>query len=82
MAVWINQHSFLLVAAALWFGVAVLLLRDGVRPMDVVALAVLAGAAWAAQALLRPTAATDEARALRAQIGAGRPVLLEFQSPY
>jgi hypothetical protein len=83
MAAWVNQHSFFLAAVAVWIAVAVLLLRDGFRPMDGVALAALALASWAAYALLRPAAgAAGEAEAVRAQIGAGRPVLLEFQSPY
>ena len=83
MAAWVNQHSFFLAAAGVWIAVAVLLVRDGFRPMDGVALAALALASWGAYALLRPApGSTGEADALRAQIGAGRPVLLEFQSPF
>ena len=61
----------------------ILLLRDGVKMADVLALAALAIGAWAAHALLRPGPSTlTEAEAIRAQVGAGRPVLVEFQSPY
>jgi hypothetical protein len=51
--------------------------------MDAVALLALAVATWGAFALLRPAAGeADEVSSIRARIGAGRPVLLEFQSPY
>jgi non-homologous end joining protein Ku len=79
----INQYSFLLAAA---FGLATLafiLLRDGVKAGDLIALASLALGFTAAFALLRPRAsAAPDAEAVLAQIGAGTPVLLELQSPY
>lgn len=78
---WINQHSFLLTAAAALLILAGLLLHDGVRPADLVALGALALGFSAAFAWLRPTPA-DEAAAVPARLAAGRPVLLEFQSPY
>jgi hypothetical protein len=83
MPTWINQNSFVLAAAATILVAAVLLLRDGIRPSDLLALAALAVGMWAAHALLRPPAGSgDEVSAIRAQIGAGKAVLLEFQSPY
>lgn len=83
MAEWINQHSFVLasVVALLLFGGIVV--RAGAKPNDVLALAALAGGLLLASLLLRPGPSTharvDDVRRL---IGAGRPVLLEFQSPY
>jgi hypothetical protein len=83
MPTWINQNSFVLAAAATILVAAVLLLRDGIRSSDLLALAALAAGVWAAQALLRtPAGSGEEVHAIRAQIGAGKAVLLEFQSPY
>ena len=83
MSAWVNQHSFLLTVAAVFLITAILLLRDGVKMADVLALAALAIGAWGAPALLKPGPSTlTEADAIRAQVGAGRPVVVEFQSPY
>jgi len=83
MPTWINQYSFVLAATATILVAAVLLLRDGVRPSDLLALGALAAGVWAAHALLRtPAGSGEEVRAIRAQIGAGKAILLEFQSPY
>jgi len=83
VSAWVNQNSFVLAAAATILVAAVLLLRDGVRTSDLLALAALAAGMWAAHALLRPPAGSGvEIRSIRAQIGAGKAVLLEFQSPY
>lgn len=83
MAEWINQHSFVLVSIAALLGLGGALLRDGARVDDGLALGALAGGLILAYVLLRPGPAThaqvDEVHGL---IGAGRPVLLEFQSPY
>jgi len=79
----VNQYSFLLVAT---FGLATLafiLLRDGVKGSDLIALASLALGFTAAFAILRPRAsAAADTEAVLAEIGAGTPVLLELQSPY
>jgi hypothetical protein len=83
VASWLNQHSFVAASVALLILVAALLFRDGIRLTDLLALATLAAGAWAAYALLKPGPSTsDPAESIRAEIGAGRPVLLEFQSPY
>jgi hypothetical protein len=79
----VNQYSFLLVAAFGLASLAFILLRDGVKGSDLVALASLAVGLTAAFALLRPRAsAAADAEAVLAQIGAGTPVMLELQSPY
>ncbi|HLE23362.1 MAG TPA: hypothetical protein VI701_03565 [Anaerolineales bacterium] len=80
---WFNQHSFLVAAAAALLLLAAVLLRDGLRPADLVALGALCLGLALAYALLRPGEGTRaQAQELRRQIGQGRPVLLEFQSPY
>jgi len=80
---WFNQHSFLVAAAAVFLVLAAILLRDGVRPVDLVALGALGLGLALAFALLRPAASTErQAQLVRAQIGTGVPVLLEFLSPY
>ena len=80
---WFNQHSFLLAAAAALLLLAALLLRDGLRPADLLALGALCLGLALAYALLRPGESTGaQAQDVRRQIGQGRPVLLEFQSPY
>jgi hypothetical protein len=80
---WFNQHSFLIAAGAAILILAAILLRDGVRPSDLLAIGALCLGLALAYALLAPGASTErELSAIRAQIGRGQPVLLEFQSPY
>jgi len=79
----LNHHSYLLVAVTILLVVAFLLLRDGAKPADFLVLAallaLLAGVWW----LIRPDSDAELAVAeVQAQIGNGRPVLLEFQSAY
>jgi hypothetical protein len=80
---WLNQHSFLVAGAAAFLLLAAFLLRDGLRPADLLALGALCLGLALAYALLRPGDGTPvSAQELRRRIGQGRPVLLEFQSPY
>lgn len=81
MPSWINQHSFLITGAAAMVLLAAVLLRDGYRPGDGLALGALALGLALAYFLLRPGRATM-AEDARQEIGRGTPVLLEFQSPY
>lgn len=79
----LNQYSFLLTAVVSIGILAIVLLRDGVRGSDLVALASLTIGFIAAFWLLRPSpSSVSSAEQLLSQIGDGRPVLLEFQSPY
>jgi len=78
-----NQNSYTLIGAVTWVALAVFLLRDGVKVNDVIALAALAVGFGIAFWFLRPGPSTlDEAEQVRARIGNGKPVLLEFQSNY
>lgn len=83
MAALINQHSFVLAAAATLILVSAVLFRDGVRPGDGFALGAVGAGLALAYALIRPGPPThSQAHEVESLIGAGRPVLLEFQSPY
>ena len=79
----INQHSFTLDAAAALGILALVLFRDGVQRSDWLALGALALGLALAFLLLRPGPSTyNAAQQVRARIGAGKPVLLVFQSNY
>lgn len=79
----INQYSFLLVSLVAIGLLALLLLRDGARGSDWVALGSLALGLLLAYSLLQPGRSTaGEAQEVINRIGAGQPVLLELQSPY
>lgn len=79
----INQYSFVLVAVVVWLGLAAFLLRDGVQTADILALAALAVGFGLAFWLLRPGPSTlDETEQVMERIGAGKSVLLEFQSNF
>jgi hypothetical protein len=79
----INQHSFLLAGAMALALLGLALFRDGVKPTDWIALGALGLGLGIAFWLLRPGPSTlNQARAVRARIGAGKPVLLMFQSNY
>jgi len=80
---WLNQHSFVVAAVAAIFTLTAILLRDGIRPGDLVAIGALCLGLAMAYALLGPGRSTErEISVVRSQIGHGRPVLLELQSPY
>ena len=79
----INQYSFVILGAVLWLGLAAFLLRDGVKNTDILALLALAVGFGLAFWLLRPGPSTlNETEQVMERIGAGKPVLLEFQSNY
>ncbi len=79
----INQYSFVLVGLVVCLGLAAFLLRDGVKTTDILALAALAAGFGLAFWLLRPGPSTlDESVEVMERIGAGKPVLLEFQSNF
>jgi hypothetical protein len=83
MSTWINQHSFVVAAAAAIVVLAAVLFRDGVRAGDWLALGSLVLGLGLAYALLRPGHSTEtETSRVLSEIGKGQAVLLEFQSPY
>ena len=79
----VNQHSFILAAVAAVLILALVLLHDGVRVNDLLALgALIAGLAFA-YFLFRPSpSSSTNSRSIEALMHTGKPVLLEFQSPY
>ena len=80
---YVNQHSFVLSAIGIFALVGYWLLRDGIKPIDLIALAALLAGLLIAFFLTRPGPSTlSDAGSVSAQIGAGRHVLLEFQSNY
>ncbi len=84
MAAFINQYSFLLLAAGLSILAGVILLTRKPRWNDYLAFAALVMGLLLAWVILHPrqTPLMDDARKVREMIGAGTPVLLEYQSPY
>ena len=79
----VNQHSFVLAAVVAVVILAAVLLHDGVRGSDLLALGALIAGLGFAYILFRPapSSATDS-RSIEALMHTGKPVLLEFQSPY
>jgi hypothetical protein len=80
----INQYSLFLILIAFLALVAFLLFRKGIRIQEIIAFSVIFAGLAVAWLALRPTQTplSDAASDVQARIGAGRPVLLEFQSPY
>jgi len=78
-----NQHSFTLLAATSIVVLAIVLFRDGIEAGDLIALGALSVGLLVAYGFLQPgPSSLSEVEQVEAQIGNGRPVLLEFQSPY
>ena len=84
MSQFFNQNSAVLLSAALVLIVAVFIFRRKARWQDFLALGVIVAALAAAWVILHPvqTPLMEDAKKVRAMIGGGAPVLLEFQSPY
>ena len=84
MGLVVNQYSFLLIAAALTLVAGLVLLSNKPKWNDYVAFGVIAGGLITAWIIMHPrqTPLMDDAKMVREMIGAGKPVLLEFQSPY
>ena len=79
----INLYSMLLLVIFVMLIAGVVLLRGGVRRGRVAALVLVGVVLLAGWWLVRPQQTPHEdIAALSSQVGAGTPVLLEFQSPY
>ena len=79
-----NQYSFLLIAAALTLVTGLVLLSNKPKWNDFLAFGVIVAGLITAWIIMHPrqTPLMDDAKMVQEMIGAGKPVLLEFQSPY
>ena len=84
MAQILNQNSAVLIAAALMLVAVVFVFSRKPRWQDMLALGVIAAGLVTAWFILHPvqTPLMDDAKKVQAMIGQGKPILLEFQSPY
>lgn len=79
-----NQYSVVFIAAALMLVAVIFVVSRKPRWQDALALGVIAAGLIAAWFILHPvqTPLMDDAKKVQSMIGQGKPVLLEFQSPY
>ena len=84
MILFFREYSFILIAIGLAIAAGLMLLANKPKLNDYFALAVIVVGLVTAWVVLHPreTPLMDDAKAVRAMIGTGTPVLLEFQSPY
>jgi hypothetical protein len=83
LAQFINYYSFLLVTIGIMAVAALVLLTHKPKPNDFISFGVISLIAIMAWVILHPrqTPLMDDAKVVQQMIGAGTPVLLEFQSP-
>lgn len=79
-----REYSFIVVALGLVIAAGFMLLTNKPKLNDYLAFGVIVAGLVTAWVTLHPrqTPLMDDAKAVRAMIGAGTPVLLEFQSPF
>ena len=79
-----NHYSFLWIALGLTIVAGLVLLTHKPRLRDFISFGVIVAGLLAAWLVLHPreTPLMNDAKSVQAVIGAGKPVLLEFQSPY
>lgn len=79
-----NQYSFVFIASALILIGIIFVLSRKLRWRDMLGLGVIAAGIVTAWFILHPvqTPLMEDAKQVQAMIGQGKPVLLEFQSPY
>ena len=77
-------YSFIFIAAGFAFVSAVILLSNKPKWSDYLAFGVIVFGLVIVWTVLHPrqTLLMDDAKEVQAMIGTGKPVLLEFQSPY
>jgi hypothetical protein len=80
----VNQYSALWIAGAFVLLVILIIVRHEPTLSDYIALGVVVVGLVVAWVTLHPrqTPLMDDAKMVQEMIGAGKPVLLEFQSPY
>ncbi len=79
-----NHYSFIWIAAGLTIVAGLVLLTNKPRLRDFVSFGVIVAGLVVAWVILHPhqTVLMGDAKSVQDLIGAGTPVLLEFQSPY
>ncbi len=79
-----NHYSFLWIAAGLTIVAGLVLLTNKPRLRDFLSFGVIVAGLLVAWLILHPhqTPLMKDAKSVQSMIGAGTPVLLEFQSPY
>ncbi len=84
MILFIREYSFLIVGLGLAVAAGFMLLANKPKWNDFLAFGVIVAALVASWVVLHPvqTPLMDDAKNVQSLIGAGTPVLLEFQSPY
>jgi thioredoxin 1 len=84
MSIFYGMYSFFWVAVALTAVSALILLTRGPKWNDYLAFGVIVTGLFTAWVIIHPrqTVYTKDANEVRAMIGQGTPVLLEFQSPF
>ena len=80
----IREYSFIVIAVGLAIAAGLMLLANKPKLNDYLAFGVIVTGLVTAWVILHPrqTPLMDDAKVVRAMIGTGTPVLLEFQSPY
>jgi hypothetical protein len=84
MSTLFGEYSFITIAAGFTLIAGVILLANKPKWNDYLAFGVIVAGLVIAWAVLhpRPTLLMEDAKQVQTMIGAGKPVLLEFQSPY
>lgn len=80
----VNQYSAVFIAAAILLIAFIIVFSRKPRWQDTLALGVITAGLVAAWIVLHPvqTPLMEDAKKVQEMIGQGKPVLLEFQSPY
>ena len=84
MSTLFGEYSFIFIAAGFAFVSGAILLTNKPKWNDYLAFGVILGGLILAWTVLHPrqTILMNDAKEVQAMIGTGKPVLLEFQSPY
>ncbi len=78
------MNFWIWIAVALTIVAGLVLLTHSPKLKDFIAFGVIVGGLFVSWVILHPrqTPLMNDAKAVKAMIGTGKPVLLEFQSPY
>jgi hypothetical protein len=84
VSLFIREYSLLIVGLVLSIAAGYMLLAHKPKLNEYLAFGVIVAVLISSWVILHPrqTPLMDDAKAVRAMIGAGTPVLLEFQSPF